>query len=152
MTSLEQRRERQTFVTYGELLSFVADKCLVAEGQLRSHGRDVREPFRMMIEEVADAEYSLALDLKQYAAEGPTKIVATRIQYMVDTEQNKTPDTVGSALKVLLGTNDEIEEILKGVAERFPDGEMQDELTSLRIKVESVARRISMIRVTAEDV
>ena len=145
------RSTRDTFMSYGDVLSEIADKCLVAETRLINHKHEANATWQSMIELVAEEEHHLALALKQYAMDGPEKIIATRLQYKRQDAPIPEPQTLGDAINNINRTNDEIASLLESQAEKFDGTELHDAFDELHDQIKAVGRKISMIRVTARD-
>lgn len=143
---------RETFLTYRDILSRVADACLAAEGYLRKFRLDAKEPWQNMVEEIADVQHELARSIEAYLTDGSEEILSTRVQYEPEFEDREEPQSIGAALKWSTKTNDEIVELLDNIAGKFDARDIHDDLEELEDKVNAVGRKISMIRVTAEDV
>lgn len=145
------RSARETFLTWRDVLSRVADECLASEGYLRKFRMDAREPWQNMIDAIADEQHELATGIRDYLADGTEKLLSTRIQYEPELDDCNPPQSIGDALNWSTKTNDEIVKLLDSLAAKFDAEEIHDDLEELKDKVGAVGRKISMIRVTAED-
>ncbi|MEE4144882.1 MAG: hypothetical protein V2I26_08790 [Halieaceae bacterium] len=143
---------QQTFMSYGELLSRSAQRCLEAERSIRHHIDTIEPPHSKAMEQIADAEHRLAMDLAAYAEKGPENIVCTRVQFTLDENVSSEAENLTEALHNVTGINNRLAEVLVEEADKVTLDALRDTLEMLDLEIESVNRQISMIRLTANDI
>ena len=144
--------DQQTFLSYGELFSRSAQRCLAAEKSIREHIPQLQEPYSQAAELVAEAEHRLATDLTEFASKSPDNIVCTRVQYKLDETPPPAPQTVADAMANLTQVNEQLATMLLDQADKTELDTLRDTLETLHQEIEATNKRISMIRITAEDI
>jgi hypothetical protein len=147
-----QTENQQTFLSYGELFSRSAQRCLEAERCIRNYIDEVDAPYSHAIELIADAEHRLATDLAGYAEKGPDNIVCTRVQYTLEETALSAAENLTRALHNVTRVNQQLAEVLVEEADKVPLDTLRETLVALDLEIETVNRQISMIRLTAQDI
>lgn len=143
--------ERETFLSCEELLKRAATTCRGAAEQLAIHAGEANARYRLTIESIAETEAALAQALERYAADGPEEMRATCTQYAVEQANHPAPDTLGAAVRHLVGTNEDIGTLFHDQALTAPTPTVGDALESVCIHVEAVNRSISRIWQSGHD-
>ena len=144
--------QRNTFVSYRELLNLAARRCRLAEQALVRIAGNSDTPAAALVREIARTEQQFIEGLLTFAREGPHEILATRMQYTLDMPDNQQPETLDAALIMLLQTNEKLQGILMQQTEKIQAAETLNDVRGLTGKLEAVNRSISMIRISAEDI
>lgn len=147
-----QTENQQTFISYGELFSRSAQRCLAAERSIRNYIDKVAPPYSNAMALIADAEHRLALDLAGYAEKGPDNIVCTRVQFTLDDNAPSEADSLTGALHNVTCVNEQLAEVLVEEAGKVSLDTLRDTFEALDLEIEAVNRQISMIRLTAQDI
>lgn len=129
-----------------------AEECLLAESYLRDSRDLAGDPWPSMVDRVAKAERDLGEGLRQFAKNGPPDVLSARTQYTIGFSDQQPPDSLGAAIKRLDDVNHTLVGLLAQQAEKAGFEELKEDTEQLRQKVEAVARQISLIRVSSEDV
>lgn len=147
-----QTEDQQTFISYGELFSRSAQRCLEAERSIRNYMDKVAPPYSNAMALIADAEHRLALDLAGYAEKSPDNIVCTRVQFTLDDNTPSDADSLTEALHNVTCVNQQLSEVLVEEADKVSLDTLRDTFEALDLEIEAVNRQISMIRLTAHDI
>jgi hypothetical protein len=105
----------------------------------------------MALAKIADIERELAGLLARFAENGPEHVLQTRFQYTLDTDRLPEPAHPFQAVNYIISINQKIIDDLDDQARKIGLDSVEDALEALRSEVESLARKISMIRVTMQD-
>ena len=143
---------RLTFLSFGELFLHLAQRCSQAEASLHNFPDAVGEREVLIIELVAGAEHQLAAELAIFANDAPEKVLATRIQYVLDEPALSYPHTLGQAIENITAVNCQLAATLRDLIEKTAPDTLCDLINALCNRVESANRRISTIRITAFDI
>ncbi|WP_439134254.1 hypothetical protein [Pseudomaricurvus sp.] len=149
---MRNNRCQDTFLSCADLLKGEADRCEIAERDLRVHMQSTSEPFAMTLQEIADLEREMVTLMRSYAARGPTKVVETRLQYTADSGVYEDPKTPESALVRLTAVNKEVSDKLFTAINNDIPQEIAEELDTLWRNMETLGLKISMMHVTTQDV
>jgi hypothetical protein len=147
-----QTENQQTFISYGELFSRSAQRCLEAERSIRNYIDKVGTPYSHAMALIADAEHRLALDLAGYAEKGPDNIVCTRVQFTLDNSAPSEAGSLSEALHNVTCVNEQLADVLAEEADKVVLDTLRETFDALDLEIEAVNRQISMIRLTAQDV
>ena len=109
---------RQTFLSFGELFSRSAERCMEAESCLRTLLPECREPYTELIKLVANAEHRLANDLLRVARDAPARIVSTQVQFTPEAQEPQHPLTLEGALANVTAVNDQLAHLLSDLRQK----------------------------------
>jgi hypothetical protein len=143
---------RATFVSVGDVLSSASKRCREVESGLRSVAWRADDPLSLACREIARQERELADLLGRFAREGPEKLLHTRLQYTPEASAPASPDSRKEALARVAELNHQLSENLDELARNIAPPELAEDLGELQREVASLARRMSMVSVTARDV
>jgi hypothetical protein len=143
---------QQTYLSYAELFAHAAQRCLKAETALRAQIGKAEGPYAQAVELIAEAEHGLAKGLSAYASDGPVNTISTRLQYKPEEDAMPPPATLRQALDNITRVNEELAEVFLERADREAPESLRDRVDTVRQEIKGVNKRISMIRLTAEDV
>ncbi len=149
---MSQVENRETFISFEELFHSFSEQCFSAEQALRRTLQQADEPYSEGLKLVADAQHSLGQELRNCADQGPENLLATRLQYTLEQPRDAEADTAGAAVKGITRLNRELESVLKDLVDKTPQESISEMIDALRREVDTVNRKISMIRVSMQDV
>lgn len=148
---IKDAEQRDTFLSVEEVLKHRAQRCLAAEGALRTLAESQRDRLSMACEKIAVRERRLVGLVNAFASDAPPQLLATRLQYVPEKVERTAPDSAPAAAAQLVQVNHELTQTLAALAGRMPTPELEEDLGELHRAVESLARRVSMISLTAQD-
>ncbi|MCB1676474.1 MAG: hypothetical protein KDI01_09295 [Halioglobus sp.] len=148
-----QEQQHDTFLSCDEMLRYEARRCKDAVHGLETLGADAAEPGASALREAAALERELIELLTDYAARGPQKVLATRLQYTADSSARQhEPESVDAALRGLIALNAEVGDKLRVAAGNDIPADVAQELDTLWRDVDAQSRRIAMLHVTLRDI
>lgn len=145
-------RDRETFISYRELLSRSAQQCTQAGRSVMAYVTEVRPPYREAMVLVAREERELGVKLEGYAEKSAASVICTRLQYKPEEGELPTPRSPDTALQNVTQVNRELVAILQDLADKSAPDTVYESLDAIRQNIDRVNKRISMILLTAQDV
>lgn len=144
--------KRETFISCAELFYHFAERCFRAEKALRDSMQQVDEPYRQGLELVAQVQHALGEELEKHAEKGPENLISTRLQYTPDQQLEPGAGSAGTAVQDITRVNGELLQVLQDVEEKMSPESIREMVGALRAEVDSFNRKISMIRLSMQDV
>lgn len=145
---------RETFLSYGTLLKRVADHCSATAQDLELHVGETNARYERALRVVVEKQKNLADQLRDYAEEGPTELLDTRLQFAEEALTSRvdySADTVGAALQNLMGYNGVIERAFADQARLTAPQRIADLLRNLSDLFASHSRAVAWNLEQARD-
>jgi len=142
---------KDSFLKIEEVLQQAAAQCRDAGLALRLSLGEAPEPYKLALEEIADLEQELGSLLARFAREAPASVLETRCQYTIDTYQPPEPDDYSAAADQLIELNKKIIDDLAEQTTKAAPEDVEEALDALWRNVDTLGRKISMIRLTMQD-
>lgn len=150
---MAQTEHQDTFLSSAQLLERAAMRCREAERDLRNHFHEAGEGQLMEIKNIADQEHQLACALERFVEAGPDKVLNTRLQYQLDSKllKNISSRSLDDAVNQLTRLNSELATTFHDQAVKSGSPSVCEAMETISTEVNAINRRISMIRITAQD-
>lgn len=150
---MEKSTHQETFLTSAQLFERAAFRCREAETGLRNKLQVLNESKRMEMTSIADQEQLLASALEGYAQHGPQKVLNTRVQYQLESglDRKIQSHTLDEAYHQLTRLNKNLMNTFHDQALKCGSPSVSEAMKNISTEIDAVNRRISMIRVTAQD-
>lgn len=148
---IKATQTRDSFLSVGEFLKDAAEQSRVAERALRSNLHKVTEPYSLALTEIDELERAFVGLLANYSKSAPMNVLETRFQYTLDTVHADLALGPYEAVDRLISVNWQIANDLEEQARKVNSQSVEDALELLRRELETITRRISMIRITIGD-
>ena len=145
---------RETFLSYGTLLNRVAELCRSTARDLELHVEEANARYERVLRDVVVKQKKLADQVREYADEGPTELLDTRLQFAdeaLSSGGDSSPETVGAALQNLMGRNGAIERAFADQAEATAPEGIADLLRNLSDLFASHSRAVAWNLAQARD-
>jgi len=146
-------KQRDTFISFGDLLKSLALQCRAAERFLRRAGADDAESTvtAEFANWVAKREGRVATGLEQCAQQGPENMIARRLQYKPSYRAWLDPGAAELALRQVVDLNNAVAEALAEATEKSVPVEIGEKMDDLTRQIDAINRKVSLAVVTAKD-
>ena len=150
---MTETTQQDTFLSSAQLLERAASRCREAEKDLRKKLESVSESKRLEISNVAHQEHLLACALEGYIKHAPKKVLNTCLQYQFDSSLQKEihSHSVDDTYEQLTQLNEDLVKSFHDQAMKAGSPSFSEAMENVSREINAVNRRISMIRITAQD-
>ena len=151
---MAQTEHHDTFLSSAQLFERAAIRCREAEQGLRNYFGQAGEARLMEMKNIADQEHQLACALERFVESGPAKVLNTRLQYQLDSKLLKkiSSRSLDDAVDQLTSLNNDLASTFHDQALKSGSPSVREAMENISTEVNAINRRISMIRVTAQDI
>jgi hypothetical protein len=150
-TSTNATITRDTFLSLEELLKGIIQSSQRAEEEVELRASQLVEPYSLAVREIAGVQREIVSVIEGFARNCPRNILQTSAQYTLGTAQQTVDDDALQAVDRLISLNKQTVECLDEQAQKtVPEG-VRAALEPLIKEVETLAQRVSMIRLTMQD-
>jgi type II secretory pathway pseudopilin PulG len=153
-TSFEEVQDmgqRESFITFAELLRELASQCRAAGSFLGSSDRRQLDHTEQLAEWVARRQLRLAEGLERCASQGPQDLVGRELQFKSSYRAWHQPATIDQGLRQTIELNKAIARVLSEESEKAAPVDVSDQILELSQLVETVNRKLSLARVMEQD-
>jgi len=150
-TIVKEAEQRDTFLSFEEVLRHRAQRCLTAADALRSLPAGDHERLSLARDRIVEKQLSLVSLVQNFASRAPGSVLSIRLQYVPEKSALATPETGEAAVAQLAEVNHELTTTLEQLMGKMATPELAEEVDELRRAVTSHARGVSMMTVTTQD-